>query len=546
MINTMIPEFDFKKATQDKLSTDVITRAMVPVIVLSIVGYVFFTESYRSVNPLPLIISAILVILEQLILALPGTKKYKAFQSGGPVPIVLYNLSLFVTVVLYLPLYSPFLLVVAVIMFISVYFRGLIMLSVSIGFWALTVFVYTLHNGYPHLPAPKLLPYLAVILGAIFAIVVQRAGVIDNHIRSDLIKASDKVLESSEELNSLINGINDSVIATNLEGKVKFYNSVSLHMLKIPAITVNDDFSKYIRLFNEDDKPIDLIGLVKENKGIKGYNGLHLFDANNEKINVSIDISLVTVKQSEPPVNELIFLIRDVSKDKTLDQEQDEFAAVTSLELKTPIAAAETNLSLVMNKDFMTSADEQTIKRLKRAHDSLLYLNDLIKELTQLTNIQGPDHNTKYEEVDPVEFIRQLYLTVGNEATEKGLKLNTKVVGELHAIYTSRIYLTEILQNFLTNAIKYAQGGEITLTAEKSTKFENGVLFSVTDTGPEIAKVEQPIKADEESKPMDVRGIGLGLYLALKLARYINAKVWFDNTSDSGTTLYLEVRPVEH
>jgi signal transduction histidine kinase len=540
----MIPEFDFKETVQNKLSNDKISQLMAPVILVTVVIYVFFAESYRSINPIPLIIFAILVALEQVVLVLPGTKKLKLFESGGIVPLTLYNLSLLIVFVYYIPLYSPFIFVAAVIIFITVYFRGLKILATSIASWTVTVLLYTLKNGYPNLPAPKLLPYLAVLLGAVFAIVVQRAGAIDNDIRESLLLANDKVLESSEELNSLINGINESVIATDLEGKIHFYNSTSLNMLKVPSISANDDFSKYVKIFNEDNKPIDLISLVKENQGIKGYKGLHLIDSANQKINVSIDISIISIKQSQSSVKEIIFLIRDITDNKTLDEERDEFAAVASLELKTPIAAAETNIAMVMNKSFMETADDQTKESLKRAHTSIMYLTDLINELTELTNVEGPNENTTYEDVEPVEFIRQLYLLLASEATEKGLKFNTKVIGELKAIHTSRLYLNEILQNFLANAIKYSQGGEITLTAQKSSKFDDGILFSVNDSGPEIASIQQQASSND-NKISDVRGVGLGLYLALKLARYINAKVWFDSQAGMGTTLNLDVRPTD-
>jgi signal transduction histidine kinase len=113
----------------------------------------------------------------------------------------------------------------------------------------------------------------------------------------------------------------------------------------------------------------------------------------------------------------------------------------------------------------------------------------------------------------------------------------------LPALYTSRLYLQEILQNFITNAIKYTKTGGITLSAGN---VRGGVRFAVADTGigintSDLKKIFDKFFRSEDYRTRENSGTGLGLYVTQKLAKKVNAKIEVESKIDHGSTFYLTV-----
>jgi signal transduction histidine kinase len=96
----------------------------------------------------------------------------------------------------------------------------------------------------------------------------------------------------------------------------------------------------------------------------------------------------------------------------------------------------------------------------------------------------------------------------------------------------------EILQNFITNALKYTEKGSVVVGAKP---VKDGVLFTVSDTGIGISKSDQERVFDKFFRSEDFRtratsGTGLGLYVTMKLARIVHAEVSLESELNHGST----------
>jgi signal transduction histidine kinase len=106
------------------------------------------------------------------------------------------------------------------------------------------------------------------------------------------------------------------------------------------------------------------------------------------------------------------------------------------------------------------------------------------------------------------------------------------------------LYVREVLQNFITNAIKYTEKGSITLGAKPD--HGRGAEFSVTDTGIGISRSDQERVYDKFFRSDDFRtrktnGTGLGLYVTLKLARLLHAELNLESELNKGSTFSILV-----
>jgi signal transduction histidine kinase len=110
-------------------------------------------------------------------------------------------------------------------------------------------------------------------------------------------------------------------------------------------------------------------------------------------------------------------------------------------------------------------------------------------------------------------------------------------------LQSSKLYVREILQNFITNAIKYTESGSVTLHAKP---VKQGVQFAVSDTGIGISKTDQERVFDKFFRSEDFHtraqsGTGLGLYVTVKLSRLVHAEIDLESTPGKGSTFTVTV-----
>ena len=151
------------------------------------------------------------------------------------------------------------------------------------------------------------------------------------------------------------------------------------------------------------------------------------------------------------------------------------------------------------------------------------------------------------ESINAHQLISEIRDEYTEQANKKGLKIITDIDPKLHILKSSKLYLREILQNLVTNAIKYTQGGQVTLRVEQA---DNGILFEVEDTGIGINPGDQEKIFDKFFRSEDFRtransGTGLGLYVTMKLVRLIHAELRLKSEINKGSIFMLAVPNLE-
>ena len=115
-----------------------------------------------------------------------------------------------------------------------------------------------------------------------------------------------------------------------------------------------------------------------------------------------------------------IFILRDISRAKSLEEERDEFISVVSHELRTPITIAEgtvSNLQLLMERG---SDPAKFSAALKEAHEQILYLASMVNDLSTLSRAERGVADTP-EEINVHELLTELYHRYEQRAQRKKL-----------------------------------------------------------------------------------------------------------------------------
>ena len=346
-----------------------------------------------------------------------------------------------------------------------------------------------------------------------------------------------------QRLTSLINSMADAVIAVDEDIKIVLYNGAALNIFDVNTIKVGSRLDRLFKPVDKDNQARDINPMIKGITTPLTSRDLRMTYSDGSQINLYLSIAPVHLGYGSQGQRGYVLLLRDITREKSLEEERDEFISVVSHELRTPIAIAEGNIG---NAQFIAekSGDMNAIKQaLKEAHNQVLFLSDMMNDLSTLSRAERGKLRIDVEPINVHELLSELAENYRPEAEAKKLALKTVPDPRLELLCSSKLYVREILQNFLTNAIKYTDKGSITLSASAAPK---GVRFLVEDTGIGIGKSDQGRVFDkffrsEDYRTRQAKGTGLGLYVTMKLVRMIHAEIDLKSQLNKGSTFMVFV-----
>lgn len=341
-----------------------------------------------------------------------------------------------------------------------------------------------------------------------------------------------------ERLTSLINSMADGVLAVDGEMNVVINNGAALNILDVNNSVYGKPLADVLRVYDKNNQPVDITTLVEAARTGTSRRDLLIHYQDGSVANLYLSIAPVHLGYGQQGKRGYVLLLRDITREKSLEEERDEFISVVSHELRTPIAIAEGNIS---NAQFIAekSGDINQIKAaLQQSHDQIMFLASMVNDLATLSRAERGKLNVDIAPIVVSDLIADLEKSYSPDAKAKGLAIHTDVAKKIPDLQSSTLYVREILQNFITNAIKYTDKGSVTIGAMADPK---GVRFTVKDTGIGISKSDQEKVFDKFFRSEDFRtrktnGTGLGLYVTLKLSRLLHAEIDVKSQLNKGST----------
>ncbi|MBN8551751.1 MAG: response regulator [Caulobacterales bacterium] len=221
------------------------------------------------------------------------------------------------------------------------------------------------------------------------------------------------------------------------------------------------------------------------------------------------------------------------------------FLGVISHELRTPMNGVLGAAQLLSATD-LDKTQRDYVSIVRNSGDSLL---TLLNDILDMTKIEAG--RMEFDDAD-VNF-RDLYDRISGvasaQAQAKTLGYRSELTGEVPAVVRGdSVRVGQILQNLLTNAIKFTSEGEILFRVEGRRLTDDRVafVFSVTDTGPGIATADlqrlfEPFTQLDGSSTRRHGGTGLGLTISRRLAEIMGGTISVDTRLGKGSTFTFAV-----
>src|SRR5882757_1754939 len=213
------------------------------------------------------------------------------------------------------------------------------------------------------------------------------------------------------------------------------------------------------------------------------------------------------------------------------------FLSYMSHEFRTPLASITSMTDILLNgMDGPLTTEQQ--RQIKFVQGSVRELTEMVDDLLDLAKVEAGRISISpewFEMVDLFSALRGMFKPI---VASTSVTLIFEEPESISRIYTDDKKLSQILRNFISNALKFTVEGEVRVTASMAS--EQMVEFAVSDTGIGIAKDHLPslfsdfVQLDTRIQKR-LRGTGLGLSLARKFSELLGGRVAVESEVGKGS-----------
>jgi len=222
---------------------------------------------------------------------------------------------------------------------------------------------------------------------------------------------------------------------------------------------------------------------------------------------------------------------------KNMYEVQKEFTSTVSHELRTPLASIKSTVDLVLSLAPGPLTEDQT-KFLTKTKNNVDRLHRLINDILDLTKLESgkTELNINFNDIEAI--VQEDVEIQLQTAKEKGIYLKTETPGNLPKIPFDIDKMHQVLNNLISNAIKFTESGGVTVSCVNHQE-NNNIEICLKDTGPGIRdedmdKLFQKFQQLGDSR-QHVGGTGLGLAICKEIIQRHGGKIWVESAVGKGS-----------
>ncbi|MED3661636.1 cell wall metabolism sensor histidine kinase WalK [Ureibacillus sp. FSL K6-8385] len=349
-----------------------------------------------------------------------------------------------------------------------------------------------------------------------------------NHLTNRLQEAQSSTEAERRKLASVLANMTDGVIATDRKGKI---------------ILINDPALSFLKVTREEtlNRPIASVLGIEENYSFEDL--IHMkepinLDFSTEEAPLILRANFSVIQKETGFVNGLITVLHDITEQEKIEMERREFVANVSHELRTPLTTMRSYLEALADgawKDeniaphFINVVQTETERMIR-----------LVNDLLDLSKMDAKDYQLNKEVVEFNSFFHRII-----DRFEMSKSQNVKFIRYIpetpYFVEIDTDKLTQVLDNIISNAIKYSpDGGNIRFGF---TVQGNMLKVMISDDGmgipkENLGKIFDRFYRVDKARSRAMGGTGLGLAIAKEMIKAHNGTIWAESEEGVGTTIF--------
>lgn len=354
-------------------------------------------------------------------------------------------------------------------------------------------------------------------------------------------------LEEKKRLDAIIRSVADGIIVMNISHKVILVNSALRKMLNLSEANLLNCYHDDLLHFKNIEEGVSLeeaeAGGWPLNPDSKHSIIGDIYLYNSEKT-IPVNVSYTPVMSPDNKyIQNIIALVRDISKFKEADDLKNTFISTISHELKTPVAiikgyASTLNLA---DADWDEAIIKESLTVIEEEADRLtVMINDLL-DASRLNSGSIKLYKTDIYLPELCSGVRKHMLSQSS-----GNDIIVEFPERFPSIFADEDRIRQVVTNLISNALKYAPGGNILIKGEKEGRF---AVVSVIDEGPGLSAEDLVHVFDRfyrsRKTSNSVKGTGLGLFLCKAIIEAHGGKISVSNREDRSGAVFTFRLPID-
>ncbi len=389
----------------------------------------------------------------------------------------------------------------------------------------------------------------------------------DRALQRYLASFQDSSLRLSEEnakRSALIDALADGIIVADTNGKITYLNRRATELMGVEKISdlegvVGQGITNSVKLLDMQDNPINEADrpesyVLRTGEKINTENAplsYKMLRLDGESFPIETAISPIRAGQNNFGI---IQIFRDASWQQEISEAKNEFVSLASHQLRTPLASISWNCEQLQwpeNFDSMNQEQKDIVAEIRKSSENM---TELVAALLDISRLELGTVEYNLQEIDVVGAARKAADGAkGLLAKKSNVEFTPLIANDEIVIRVDERYFGMVLDNLLSNSIKYTPEGEVRFEVKRVAAgvqvggidvLVSSALVVVKDTGYGIPEEQQSqifskmFRADNV-RTTNVGGTGLGLYLVHTTINMMGGKTWFESVENEGTTFYV-------
>ncbi len=356
------------------------------------------------------------------------------------------------------------------------------------------------------------------------------------------------------KLNSMVSSMADGVVMVDTRNRLLVINPAAAEMLGIdkkqPSIfDVLDTLSSKMDLRTKIEESIKSDKLIVE-----------------EQLRIDTKVLRVLISPVKDEANEAmgaVVLFHDITKEKAIEKMREDFTSMMVHELRSPLTGIR-SIANLLKEDKIKNEQKKYQEFIELIVSNSASMLDLVNDLLDVAKLESGKFQILRKDAKVEDIVKVRIQSFASLAAETHVALESLVEPGIPMVSMDENKIGQVLNNFLSNAIKFTQQGKIVVSAFilkkgeslvnkvaslgmtwpgiKETLFEaDELVLAVTDTGmgipsDQLAKLFNKFTQLEQSAASEKKGTGLGLVITKGIAEAHSGHVAVFSEANQGST----------